>query len=456
MMITKNKWLPVIVASSVLMVAGCKQETATPASNAITLGMDIPVSMTGGGAVAPATKLSMAKAGAQPLSATGTGQPCSYAGVEDDDIFRNGYETTRFMISAMATWTCIADLLIDVSDLVPHNGQIVVTENILGADNYDADEPTHYSVHADSATQTTIRLYYGYSRSQPPVSGEAPQFYISWNETATGVIDGKLIIDGTGVNWEDHNSDDPVMMRMDFNYTATQQVADMFLQFDNGNQWADGFRIKLTKDLTADPLGKVFEATGMINMKAQFVPLSGITEVPDIQLYSVADGFGNGAAIGEIQDMSLPLIVNIFQNNTLGNYLFTKRDVYYFEYDMDWDYINKTVIASEYRGGRTTAATGGSWALPYNPSLDLIVTELGLDAGYFTGSQCANVGDDCNQLLNKVFDYINGFAGQESNQGTEPADWRSTSINSAVYLDTVYPNGTDWNGAFDFSFTPDP
>ncbi|HEX5635595.1 MAG TPA: hypothetical protein VFY78_00785, partial [Gammaproteobacteria bacterium] len=245
----------------------------------------------------------------------------------------------------------------------------------------------------------------------------------------------------------------PVMMRMDFNYSGTQQVADMFLQFDAGNHWADGFRIQMTKDLTANALGKVFEARGMINMKAQFLPLSGISEIPDVQLYSVSDGFGNGAAIAELQDMALPLPVNIFTGNTLGNYLLTKRDVYYFEYDMDWDYINKTVTASEYRGGRTTPATGGSW-IPFDPSLDLIVTELALDTGYFTGSQCTNVGDDCNQLLNKVYDFVNGFAQQEANQGTEPADWRSTSINSAVYLNTVYPNGIDWNGAFDFSFTP--
>ena len=453
-MFTYKTWLPVIFVSSALL-AGCNESasTVTPTPNSITLDMEIPDSMTGGGSQITSNKLTMAKAGAAPLAATGTGQPCSYTGADDDDIFRNGYQTTKFMVSAMATWTCIADLLIDVSDLVPHNGIIVETENDTNASNYDADEPTHYSVSDESATQTTIKLYYGYNRSHPPIAGETPQFYISWNENANGVIDGRLIIDGTGVNWEDHTSDDPVMMRMDFNYTGTQQVADMFLQFDNGNHWADGFRIQMTRDLTANVLGKVFEARGMINMKAQFLPLTGITEVPDVQLYSVADGFGNGAAITELQDMALPLPVNIFTGNTLGNYLLSKRDVYYFEYDMDWDYINKTVIASEYRGGRTTAATGGTW-IPFDPSLDLIVTELALDPGYFTGSQCANIGDDCNQLLNKVYDFVNGFAEQEANQGTEPADWRSTSINSAQYLDTVYPNGTDWTGAFDFSFTP--
>jgi len=456
-MFTNKSWLPVIIASTAL-ISACGDEGSTVTPNSITMDMEIPSSLTGGsspGSSKTTANTSFAKAGAAPLSrsSSGTGQPCSYITVEDDDIFRNGYQTTKFMVSAMATWTCIADLLIDVADLVPHNGQIVETENDTNASNYDADEPTHYSVSDKSATQTTIHLYYGYGRSNPPVVGETPQFFISWNETSEGNIDGRLIIDGTGVNWEDHQSDDPVMMRMDFNYTNNQQVADMYLQFDENNQWADGFRIKMTKDLNANVLEKVFEATGLIEMKAQFIPLSGITETPDVQLYSVSDGFGNGASIAEVQDMSLPLFANIFRNNTLGNYLFTKRDEYYFEYDMDWDYIKKSITASEYRGGRTTTATGGTW-IPFDPSLDLIVTELSLDPAYFTGTQCANVGDSCDDLLNKVHDFINQFPGLEGNQGTEPADWRNTAINSAQYLNSVYPNGTDWTGAFDFNFTP--
>lgn len=455
-MFTNKTWLPVIIASTAL-ISACGDESATVTPNSITMDMEIPGSMTGGGTTNSKTSAntSFAKAGAAPLSraTSGTGEPCSYIGVDDDDIFRNGYQTSKFMVSAMATWTCIADLLIDVADLVPHNGQIVETENDSNASNYDADEPTHYSVSDNTATQTTIHLYYGYGRSNPPVAGETPQFFISWNETSNGNIDGRLIIDGSGVNWEDHQNDDPVMMRMDFNYTDNQQVADMYLQFDTNNQWAEGFRIKMTKDLNANVLEKVFEATGLIEMKAQFIPLSGITETPDVQLYSVSDGFGNGASIAELQNVSLPLFANIFASNTLGNYLLTKRDEYYFEYDMDWDYINKSITSSEYRGGRTTAATGGTW-IPFNPSLDLIVTELALDPAYFTGTQCANIGDSCNDLLNKVHDFINQFPGLEGNQGTEPTDWRNTAINSAQYLNSVYPNGTDWTGAFDFSFTP--
>lgn len=452
-MFTHKTWLPLIIVGSAFLIA-CSDNGTSITPNSITLDMDIPDSITGGNDGLVSSELTMAKAAEAPLAATGTGQPCSYLGAEDDDIFRNGYQTTRFMVSAMATWTCIADLLIDVADLVPHNGQIIETENDANAIDYDPDEPTHYSVSDDSGTQTSIHLYYGYGRSNPPVFGETPQFFISWDEAENGDIDGRIIIDGTGINWEDHQTDDPVMMRMDFNYTDSVQFADMFLQFDAGNPWAEGFRIELTKDLTANSLDKVFEARGMIEMKAQFLPLSGITEIPDVQLYSVSDGFGNGASIAEFQNMSFPLPVNFFTGNTLGNYLLTKRDEYYFEYDMDWDYINKAVISSEYRGERTTPATGGTWALPFDPSLDLIVTELALDPAYFTGTQCASIGDDCNDLLNKVYNFINEFPGLEANQGTEPLDWRSTSINSAQYLNSVYPNGVDWTGTFDFSFTP--
>jgi len=455
-MLTTKTWLPVIIAGSVILSA-CSSEDGTGITpNLITMDMQIPDSMTGGENKA-LSKSSFAKAGKAPLSATSgasTGQPCSFIGVEDEDIFRNGYQTTKFMVSAMATWTCIADLLIDVSDFVPHDGKIIETENDFNADNYDADEPTHYSVIDNSDTQTSIFLYYGYGRSNPPIAGETPQFFISWNEGTDGVIDGRMVIDGTGVDWEDHQSDDPVMMRMDFNYTDSQQFADMFLQFDEANVWADGFRIEMIKDLNANSLDKVFEARGMIAMKSQFIPLNGISEVPDVQIYSVSDGFGNGASVAEFQNVSFPLPLNIFTANTLGNYLLTKRDEYYFEFDMDWDYIHKSITTSEYRGDRTTPASGGTLD-PFDPSLDLIISELSLDAGYFNDNQCAKIGDSCNALLNEVHDYLNGFAGQEGNQGTEPQDWRSTALNAATFLNSVYPNGIDWNGAFDFSFTPE-
>lgn len=421
---------------------GGGQET----SENLSLSMSLPDSLTGG--TQPTAQAMVISAAASSSSSSG---PCAFLGPDEDDPFRNGYQMTKFMVSAVATWTCVADVLIEVSDWVDHDGTIHETDNDTTAQNYDPEDPTHYSVTDDSETQTTIRLYYGYDRIMPPQVGEDPQFFISWNNAVNGNIDGRLIIDGLGVNPDNRDPEDPTMMRMDFNYTNSEKTADMFLRFDNGNQWAEGFRILVNKDLIANPLRKVFLARGLIAMKAQFYPVGGITEIPDVHMYTVSDSFGNGAAIAEFQDLSLPLQLNAASNNHLGNYLFSKNDIYFFEADEDWDWVNKTISVAEYRGGRTTPATGGT-LIPFDPSLDIIVLGLALDSDYFTGSKCADVGDDCTNLLNAVF--VDGFAGQEPNQGSDPMDWRSDAISAPVYLNTVYPNGVDWTGAFDFIFLP--
>lgn len=452
--------LPLLLLGSGLL-GGCGDSGGNVPQDNVSVKMDLPDSLTGGqsGGVSKQTAAKQTISSI-PLAANGksggTGVPCAYLGVDnDDDIFRNGYETTRFMVSAVATWSCVADLLIDVSNAVPHNGVIYETDNDNNASDFDADEPTHYSVSDDSDTQTTVRLYYNYSRSAPPISGEPAQFYVSWNEDVVGDIEGRMIIDGVNVIPDDRDPEDPVNMRMDFNFTDSAKTADMFLQFDDNNAWADGFRIQVTQDLTANALQKVYVARGMMAMKAQFLPVPGITEIPNLQLFAVADSFGNGASIAEFRNLSLPLMLNADTGNDLGDYLFTRTDLYYFEDDMDWDYINKTVTASEYRGGRTTPASGGTW-LPFDPSLDIIVSGLALDPGYFTGSQCAVYGDDCNELMNAINNFVDGFAGQEQNQGSDPMDWRSDALSMADYLTSVYPNGFDWSDAFAQSFTPRP
>ena len=444
--------LVTLLLAGLLVACGSSSSGSNSESEAadeFSVKMDLPDSLTGGN-----SNSSRRIAGkiAEVADRGGSGEPCSYLGPEnEDDPFRNGYETTRFMISVMATWTCIADLLIDLSDVVPHDGIILETDNDTLSPGYETDEPTHYSVIDDSGTQVTLRMYYGYPRSAPPRIGANAQFYISWNKIDDETVQGRMIVDARSIDAADRKNDDPDMMRMDFDFTPQQRMADMYLRFDSGNRWAEGFRIQVTRDDTASPLGQVFTARGLIDMSGQFLPLPGIGEIPQIQFFTVSDLLGNGAAIEEIQDLSLPLIVNIFQNNHLGNYLFTKRDIYFFEDDQDWEYINKTVTSSQYRGARNTAASGGSW-LPFNPSLDMIIAALALDSDYFTGNKCAQLNDDCNQLLNAVF--VDGFADQERNQGSDPMDWRSAALAGASYLDSVYPNGIDWSGAFEQSFTP--
>lgn len=440
-----NKLFVVMLTASITMLGACGggggSGGAQPVDNTPNLKLAMPNSLTGG---SPAV--------ARAVAAVGTGEPCTYIGDDDEDHFRNGYKTTKFLISVIASWTCIADLVIDVSNFVGHDGSIHASDNDRSSPNYDPEDPTHYSVIDDSATQTTVRLYYGYYREAPPQRGETPQFYVSWNEAANGDIEGRLIIDGLGINPDNRDPEDPVIMRMDFNYTSTQKTADMFMRFDDANQWADGFRIHIVKDLTANPAQKVYLARGLITMKEQFLPAENITELPDVHLYSVANRAGDGASISDVVDMSLPLdLTPGTYNNHLGNYLFSKVDTYYFTDTGNWEYINKTFSSAEFRGGRTTPETGGSLD-PFNPSLDIIVTELGLDADYFTGTKCAAIGNDCTPLLNAIF--ADGFGGQEGNQGTDPMDWRSDALASRVPLESVFPNGVNWTGAFDFTFTP--
>jgi hypothetical protein len=447
--LTKIFYYSIILLVAIgLTACASDDEEQSAAPDVLDLNMSIPASLTG----APVPKGVVTVSGVQVRS---TDAPCAYQGPGDeDDPFRNGYEMTKFMVSVVASWTCWADALIDISVYVPHNGEIQATDNQTDNVNYEADEPTHYSVTDDSDTQTTIRIYYGYDRDVPPLEGEDPQFYFSWNVDVNGDIQGKLIIDGTAIDPENRKPEDPTMMRMDFNYTATEKLADMFLVFDNGNEWADGFRIEVKKDLTAAPFEHVFTARGLINAKRQFIDVPPISELPVLRMYTVSDRVGEGAAIAEFADVALPLPLNLAGNH-LGNYIFDKVDTYFFDADQStsepWDYINKTFSFAQYRGNRTTPATGGT-LVPFDPSLDQIVDHLGLPNTYFTGNECANVGDNCVDLLNGIF--ASGFAGQEPNQGTDPGDWRSIALQNPIYLNSIYPNGVDWNGAFDFEFTP--
>lgn len=447
-----------LIAASVV-VTGCgssNDEETVAADKSISLQMNIPDSMTGGKAVPLAVQSFVAAAAASGSSDL----PCAWIGPEDDDdVFRNGYEMTKFMVSAVATWTCISDNLIELSDTVEHDGAIHETENDFGATNYDPEDPTHYSVIDDSESQVTVRLYYAYSRVTPPATDAVAEFYLSWDEKGNNVYDGRLIVDVSQLNQPGRKADDPTTMRMDFTHTATEHSTDMMLRFDEGNEWAEGFRIIVSKDLTALANEQTFVARGKMDMKRQFFVDTGISELPILQMYTVSDKFGNGAAVADFTDVALPLeivpVSDTSPGNHLGNYLFAKNDIYVFDADGDWDWIEKTFTSAEYRGARTTPATGGTID-PLNPSLEGLAMHFNLNTTeqtYFEGDACNNIGDDCTELLNAIYDV--GFAEQEQNQGSDPKDWRSMAIATPDYLTSVYPDGSmDWTGVFEMVYTP--
>ncbi len=445
-----------------LILAGCGGASTDNTSDSagegntlstVSLSLDLPDSITGGqdsglskGGLGVAQKTTTAMASAKPGDV-----PCSYLGNDSEDPFTNGYETTKFMVSAVAAWGCVADLLIEVSDFVPHDGTIIEAENDLSADNYDPEEPTHYVVVDDSDVQTTVRLYYGYDRELPPTLDDEAGFYISWTEDNDGTIRGRLIIEVSALDAAP-NDEDPTQMRMDFSHDENAKTHDMFLRFGEANPWADGWRIRVTKALEGNPLEEVFVVQGLMAMTAQFIPVEGIPELPEVATYAVANQMGDGAAVAQINNMSFSISLN--SESSLGAYLTSKEDVYFFDDDQEaaepWDWIEKRFTSAIFKGQRTAPAADGTW-VPFNPSLDMIETALSLDSDYFT-TDCVAVGDDCADLMNAIF--MDGFADQTPNQGVDPNDWRSLSLQSATYLDTVYPNGVDWTGAFEQQFQP--
>ena len=176
----------------------------------------------------------------------------------------------------------------------------------------------------------------------------------------------------------DRQSDDPAAMRLDFTYTESQKLATMYLKFDGGNEWANGLRIEVTEDLGVNPLTQVYLARGLLDMKRQFVATPGVPELPVFQMFTVSDRLGSGAAIADFIDVALPLELNAATGNNLGDYIFSKQDKYFFDEREAWDWVDKSITTSQYRGNRTTPATGGTFE-PFDPSLDIIITALMLD-----------------------------------------------------------------------------
>ena len=243
----------------------------------LSLDLDLPTSMTGGKDQA-AVGVSFADA---PVSVQqDSGEPCFFKGDDDDDPFENGYDMTKFMVSAVAEWSCAADLVMKITNFVPHDGLIKETENDKSSNTYDPEEPTHFSITDVTATQVAVNIYYGFTRDVPPIDSDKPQFFVSWTDDNNGNINGRLIIDALAIDIADRDPENPVTMRMDFNHSVTSKVTNMYLNFDSGNLWADGLRIEVSKDLTANPLTKVFVARGLMDMKRQFIAVPGVSELP--------------------------------------------------------------------------------------------------------------------------------------------------------------------------------
>lgn len=420
----------VCAAALILGLAGCGASTTSSKSKSTidtpTMAMDFPDSLSGG------TSSTALKRGA-----SGDGPNCDYLGAGNKDPFQNGYFMTKFLVGAVATWTCVADFVsLTVASLkLPTDGTVITIGD--GADN----DPTGVSVTKESSDQTTVRLFYNGDEKNAG-------FYVSWVQTADGV-DGRLIL-GSDV-FQSDNPDDPTDMRMDFSTDSSGRTADMFIKFpDADSHHVNGFRIEVTRDDGAE----TFLSRGLIDFTGQWFSDTPdtITETPDLRIATLSNFAGTGAASAVFADAAAEFALGpAAGNRSLGWYLFDKDDRYFFDQDGGSDWINKQITSALYDSGKTSNGSDDSTIEGY----------LGVTTGEIAACEAAqgNPDDSCVDLLNAIFAVDSGLVTELNDDTTMPGGFRKTFINGLDYpddyLDSPYPDGSDsWDGVFDMDFNP--
>ncbi len=438
-------WTAGLAILLLVALAGCgssnkkDKSTSTDTSGSTittpTVSMDFPASLTGGSGAGMTNSVT-----ARHLLADGS-MSCNFAGNGQNDPFLNGYRMTKFLIAIIASWQCVTD---DIMSNVAQLG-FLATGQIIPIAGNGSGEPTALSITLDSATQTTLRLYYNGNTTTPGV-------FISWN-TAAGATTGKLILGPSAM--QDSKPADPHNMRMDFKATSTQRSGDMYIYFASHPALA-GFRIQVAEAL--DGSLPTFTALGRIDSKAQWdtgyaLGVPG-PPFPSLAMYTVSDGAGQGAAAAIFSNvgwsLDLDLCCSPQFSGHFGYYKYDKDDRYFFKASGTSDFVNKSLVP-----GSTTMT--GPRTSPNGPTIQAF---LGLPAGYFvSGGQCVTVGDDCAAFLERLFlPTSSSWPGQEPNGGSDPQDWRSTilaGVDSSDMLSSVLPPGAaTWGDAFTMTFTP--
>lgn len=449
-----RRWIPItFVFAALLFLAGCKDDATITNPRPPDVDMNFPESLTGA-ETSPAALT--APAAIRIANDTDTrsvhGKPhCIFEGEGANDPFQNGYLMTRFLVSTVASWMCVTDFLVNevAAFNFPTDGSIFA----IAPNPSDPGAPTGISITLDSATQSTTRLYFNSDTTTPGL-------YVSWN-TNGGTTQGKLVLaDGLINDLSSVDLNEPDGMRLDFTFTTTSQVADMFISFPPSHPNVNRFRIMVTRDLNTANL-PIFTALGRLEANKQFDPryvagVSGPT-LPSLLMYTVSDANGNGAAIASFTDVGFTLDLTGFILGHFGHYLFSKVDKYFFNDLLAAEWVVKdftTAILQDITNPPRNASVGNE------TTVEGILT--GISPGYFA-SNCRTNGANCQALFDALFDQDN--YGQEANTGTDPGDWRSAIIagveanGTADYLQSICPgdaascafNVTD---VFAQSFTP--
>ncbi|MDH5750995.1 MAG: hypothetical protein OEZ59_01080 [Deltaproteobacteria bacterium] len=477
-----------------LLIAGCEspeEETApeTTTTFAPQLSMDLPDSLTGGTSIVTPTSSRYT-----PLAAGD--DPCAFNGQNEQNWHDNGYKMARFMVGAVASWSCLADQIMMFTDIFvalgwPTDGTTYPLEN---NNSTDPNPVTAMGILVDDSADPArreVRLFWGEASPGVANTTDAGMFF-AWDTSADGTVSGRVVVDAAALNGS-VEPEGPTYMRMDFSITSQHKIGEMFLAFEAQNEFTNAFRIKVTKNL--DGANPLYEVMGNIDVKAQFdtrftADHPGYT--PSLKMYAISNGLGHGAAVARIADLGFRFAgfeavyeipedptSNIITSDHLGAFLFTKDDTYYFTNlgngNHEPVYVNKAVYSASYLGGKLFDQHGylqdtGVWI--YNDNGDPVTWFGGVATEYSaehaklfetpeewldwalmgapspiptpltpTYSNCTAApgpSTDCVTFLNAVFQ--NDDFGQAANMGTEPDDYRKPLIDAATYLDTSCPN----------------
>lgn len=421
--------LALFFLAGLLFVAGCEDDASTDKS-APTTSMEFPQSLTGAEVTPPALTRGLMN----PRAVHNGDIHCGFEGVAGDDPFRDGYNMTKFLVSAVATWQCFADSIIIIVAAIPFPTDGTFVE--FDPDPSDPDGPTGIRVTDNSSNQRTIELFFNGNTTTAGV-------YLSWSFGTN--FEGKLILSSAVMNDPSDpgfDADEPNNLRMDFANNGTTQTADMIISFPGTNLWAEAFRIDAVKTLSDSS----FVVRGIMSMKGQWDPTYAGLAVPTLKMFGVSDSAGLGAAMSQFVDLGTNF--DLGGGETLGSYDFTMDDRYYFLANGTSEWINKSLTSATYVGGRTASG----------PTLANVDSVLGLGGTYFTAPCDATAPSDCTDLFTAIF--VNGFGGKDSNSaGPEPTGSRKTALDAGAFLATSCPADAasctfDDTDVFDQSFTP--
>lgn len=452
----KKILLPLGLLTLAVVFTGCGSDSDNLAAPVLT--MDLPASMTSATPAPLNAMTALTVPGEGTRAANHQNTDCNFG--QENDPFKDGYTTTKFLVNVSQTMSCFADTLITA---VMTNGQSWIGAGLISTGNA-APDTTHVQIELNATTYQTWLF--------SDDAGVDPNVYITW-DSVTG--NGQMIFLGTPTNPGDLDA-----LRVDFNRSADLDVNDAFFHYSAGS-FLEGFHIEVSRQGSGNSAN--YQARGLLSLLNQWDPTlatrSGQTfPTPSLAVISTTNSSGQGAAKADFQDVGLhietPALPAIEWFN-FGSYLFTTSDKTYFTQNGAEEWRNKSVTTATYvntnantrgdgNGGAILTWLSGCLEGDNANSLAICGTKadgttpnvpgMNLGANYFTTGTCDSThGGDCSAFMQGFYDL--GWDNPVVNSTTaEPSDFRATDLAATTNLTNVWPAGETATSTFVIPVAP--